>query len=1110
MKKWISDKCSNMNCQIICGDFNCSLSNDDRLVPNIDRSRPQFSKFIDYLDLTDMYKLHNPHKKGFTYSNKKGDSQSRIDYFFCTPYLAGLSNKCYLINPPKIPDHKMIICTLRDEIKIGKSYWKLNVTLLENAEFRQNIIDTIKYVKDTYKNEIDNRKLWDICKHEIKNVSIRHSSQLSRKHKTEMNIIENKINELDDRLSDTTDPEILKILTREKDELRKKVDEISIQKAAGAQIRSRAKWVEKGEKNTNFFLNLEKHRQTNNRFACIKKANGNLLWSSEEMLNEGASFYSKLYSSKNLKKDDILNYLNGIQTHKTLTNIEADLCEGLITEKECFDVITKLKSNKSPGYDGLPSEFYKTFWPEVKDLVLNSFNESFRVGELSETHKQIIISLIFKKGERTLLKNYRPLSLSNTDYKILAFVLANRLHKVLKKLISPEQVAYIKGRYIGQNIRLVLDIIKKAKDENKEAILLFLDYEKAFDSIEWDFIHLCLKKMGFKENFCRWLQVIYTKPKAFLKMNGFLSKSINIERGIRQGCPLSCLVFIICLELLNLQIKQNDQLEGFSIDNEREIKILQYADDTSLFMKELNQVPKFIEAVNTFSKVTGLSLNLEKTEGIHIRGHHYITDNNLFNIKWTKDPIRYLGIFIGISEIDCIKKNWTDKLESFQKLIDSWRKRKLTLFGKVIVIKTLALPKLIFSASMLPLPDGFIKKVNVILYKYIWGNSEKIKRQVCINNLSKGGLGMIDLQSHFEALKASWINRIYDGSNLSWAVMPNYYINKVTCGLLGEMNFKSVKAFPHLKDIPLFYQEVILSYAKCQNQNIIQTKNDFFNECLWGNCNFKFKNRCLFDVDFINAGIIHVKDILYENGLLKQNVYQRIENKQRYFEIISNIQRAMLKYDGIRYMNDFVNIRNVENRITTNRKCKDYYNELVKSVRIESKANSKWASIIDFEAEWTYIYQNKLKNQLDMKILEFNFKVLNDILATKSNLFKWKISPNADCIYCGNIEDISHLLFYCRQPRNIWTRVSAFFSFQITLKEIIFGVSNENEVNTVISYICYAIYKKYLIDKSNVDNFYDLHMFIRKDIRDRLLLMRYFDKVPELLVQIMSDLVAYL
>ena len=324
--------------------------------------------------------------------------------------------------------------------------------------------------------------------------------------------------------------------------------------------------LKKVKKTTKYFLNLEKQHSTNNRISCIKTDNNVEVYKSADILQEGVKFYKNLYKQRYCNLADIDMYLNEIVTNSVLTEVEADICEGIITAEECLLIIKSMSNNKSPGLDGLPAEFYTHFWDVCKKLVVDSFNEAFLVGELSETHKQIIISLIFKKDDRKLFKNYRPISLSNVDYKILAFVLAKRLQKVISKLISPEQVAYINSRYIGQNVRLLLDIIDYAEKHNKPGVLLFLDFEKAFDSLNWNFIHACLKKMGFKNDFCRWIRIIYMDPKAFLKINGFLSEVINFERGIRQGCPLSCLIFIICTEFMALHLKQNDNIKGFEIN----------------------------------------------------------------------------------------------------------------------------------------------------------------------------------------------------------------------------------------------------------------------------------------------------------------------------------------------------------------------------------------------------------------------------------------------------------------------------------------------------------------------------------------------------------------
>jgi hypothetical protein len=382
-----------------------------------------------------------------------------------------------------------------------------------------------------------------------------------------------------------------------------------------------------------------------------------------------------------------------------------------------------MKLNKTPGLDGLSVEFYKCFWNHINDMIIDSYNEAFEYGELPESLKVCVIALLFKKGDRDDFANYRPISLSNIDYKILASTIANRLQKVIHKIISPEQTAYIKNRYMGENIRLLLDIMDYTKTNNEAGILLFLDFQKAFDSLDWNFIEKCLKRFGFKDGFCTWIKVIYNDPKAFIKINGFLSSTIELKKGIRQGCPLSALLFIICTEFLSLSINTNPDIKGIQFEgygNIHEIKCTQYADDTCLFIKDIESVPVCLRTVQSFSNVSGLNLNLGKTNGLCIGSR--AGDMPTFNtIKWPKTPIRYLGIYIGNNENDCQKINWTNKIEKMQKLLDSWRTRKLTIQGKILVVKSLATPQLSFSASHLPIPDGIIKVINRAVYNFLWG-----------------------------------------------------------------------------------------------------------------------------------------------------------------------------------------------------------------------------------------------------------------------------------------------------------------------------------------------------------------------------------------------------
>ena len=171
---------------------------------------------------------------------------------------------------------------------------------------------------------------------------------------------------------------------------------------------------------------METRHQSFNRINSLKSNDGTRLKDTTDILHESVKFYKTLYTSDEINKSSINDYLNNIEV-PSLSQDDKCVCEGQVTNDECVKVIKELSINKSPGYDGLPSEFYKVMWYVVGPHVLKSYEEAFINGELGTTHKQSVLSLIFKKGDREELKNYRPISLSNYDYKILAFVLARRL-----------------------------------------------------------------------------------------------------------------------------------------------------------------------------------------------------------------------------------------------------------------------------------------------------------------------------------------------------------------------------------------------------------------------------------------------------------------------------------------------------------------------------------------------------------------------------------------------------------------------------------------------------------------------------------------------------------
>ena len=206
----------------------------------------------------------------------------------------------------------------------------------------------------------------------------------------------------------------------------------------------------------------------------------------------------------------------------------------------------------------------------------------------------------------------------------------------------------------------MIDIFEYCENQNKPGAMICIDFEKAFDSISHKFMLRVLEKFNFGPNFIKWMSILYAEPKFKIKNNGWLSTSYNMERGIRQGCSASALIFLLVVEILSTMIRRNSMINGIKI-GEAEHKLIQYADDITVCVENLVSIDEVFKTIGTFCKAVGMKLNIQKTKGIWLGELKDLGLRYYNNILWTGKPVKCLGVYIGHNKKKCKTLNWDKK-----------------------------------------------------------------------------------------------------------------------------------------------------------------------------------------------------------------------------------------------------------------------------------------------------------------------------------------------------------------------------------------------------------------------------------------------------------------
>ena len=1083
---WIKAEAYDINNVVLVGDLNCCLREEDRSSrTNVkDKSRNALKLLLTKLNLNDMWHILNDNNRPhYTWSDKV--TSSRLDYVFNSQNSSTIPKAIDIITVitdaigKRITDHKAL--TFQFLINIpprGPGYWKLNTKLLDDNDYCEQIT---KIITDTYNDptmyKYSNSLKWDIMKTKIKEFSIKKGVEKARERRNELSQLENELKEID-KIQILDDETLLR-----KTQIQNRLDEIYTDIANGAQVRARLEQIQGSECNTAFYKGVENSRQTRNVIESLIDKDGTETSNQHEILKLMGDFYKNLYTSSSIGDKEIETFLDTITFEHILTDKQKEQIEGMPTQEELIDAIHNLKINKSPGTDGIPVLFYKKFWNDLKTPYLNMINECFATGILPSSTKTSVLSLLYKTDNRKLLPNYRPLSLTNYDYKILASVFAKRLQTVLPFIINQDQTACIKDRYIGYSVRNLIDLYDYTENYNIPGALICADFAKAYDTLEHNFMFSVLRRFNFGNMFIEWMKILYNEPVFKMKNNGWISSGYQMGRGIRQGCPLSSSLFIIAIEILALMIRKSETVQGIDMGNHTH-NIIMYADDATICVRDLTSIKHAIDIVNTFSNYAGPKLSIKKTRGIWLgplKDHGY----RLFeSIKWTGNPVKCLGIYIGHNKEQCFKLNWTKRITQMKNAVTHWSKRGLTLFGRVYVVKTHIMSKVVYAASLLEVPNEIIQQVKDIVYGFLWkGKRDKVKRSTVINELHDGGINMIDIESFLSSLKCAWVPRIVNASG-KWASLFHVITNKMKLpkNYIWHMSFRSKESFPGITLFTPFYQDVILKYNHAKHIKPFNkmSKHEVIEQPLWGNEHFRIRNTCLYYKQWVDSNILYVKDLIKHDGSMKteNDFYNTIKVKTNIIQEIYVVKRYIIKrvlatqFDVAPY----VQIRSKpvilhRNKLYTidDRKSKFFYKILKEKCESRAHMESVHARMFNFNNSkntWYSIYTQKIKTMKIPKVKEFNYKIISNIVACGNIISKWNCHVSKYCTLCNDIETTCHLLFECPHIRSIWAQLSSKLGFNITWKQIVCGwpdynISNKIKcMNMIVSIIAYAIFKE--------------------------------------------------
>jgi ribonuclease HI len=766
-------------------------------------------------NVQDAWRLAYPDDKKFTYrANHNGQQiKSRLDRIYIAAPLIPLTFNWVTTQTPVPTDHWMVAVKYapKDAPKIGKGRWTMPLYLLRNNTFiEKTVARGIKLQENLEEQNPEEglgnpQQLWDSFKFDIQEIAKDILGSTHHRINTRIRRLEEDRDALANDPNADTDDSIRAseaIIVEQLEHLEKKL-------AGNKRDRLSAELALHGEKLGGIWSAISKEKKPRDTIRRLRIPGTNppqYERDSEKMADLARKYHEDLqYNDLNLDLEDrelkINLILDEIPEKQTLNAADAAALDRPLTEAQLGKALQMAKNGSATGMDGCPYELWKTLRTQHERAtkenrpsfdIIKAMTRVLADVQTNGIDKGSDFALgwmcpIYKKKDRTEISNYRPITLLNTDCKLLTKALAIQLMDHIRDLIHRDQAGFIPKRSIFDHIKLAEAIISYAEAAEVNGAIVALDQEKAYDKIHHKYLWKVLDAFNLPGTFINTVRTLYENATTQVAINGFLSEPFKITRGIRQGDPLSCAIFDLAIEPLACTIRKDTNLQGIRVPTLKEpLKAKFFADDTSVYLSETDKFDFLQMILDDWCQVSGAKFNIGKTEVVPIGTSAHReqvvstrklnqTDreplSNQIRIASDGDAIRFLGAWIG-NHTD-VANPWEPVMDRIKLKLERWGTAHPTMKGRKTIIQAVIGGMTQFLTMAQGMPPNIEDALTKMIRKFMWADnsSPRLALEILQSSVEAGGLNLLDIKARNEAIEIMWLKAYlnFSPSRPEWA-----------------------------------------------------------------------------------------------------------------------------------------------------------------------------------------------------------------------------------------------------------------------------------------------------------------------------------------------------